>query len=548
MSRIFLPGTIFSWLMDLKTGQQPMVSSDTERAVVFNGEIYNFKELKNSAKDYTFRTQSDTELLLSLKDLLHPQDFLDSLRGMFSFCLVDYKNDLILVARDRFGKKPLFCGNIGGHFFASSRLKTIQAMTSPHSPPVSAFGLGYFVDFGFIPAPFSMLEGIEKLLPGEWRVYNLSGQQRRKGFIASRSLPYSINYAQTRHMTNEIFEHTMQMSIQSRLNSERPIGLLLSDGVDSSIIAKMLVDLQNAGKAENIKAIILSSGDEFDESEGAARFARNIGLNYEIASMDLMGNNIQSTLDILDEPFADLSIFPTFKAFKALKSYATVALTGDGGDELFGGYPYQYQNRFLYDALPFPSYYGILRRLKLFKDLPHALSKPAYLYRRLSNSGLFHSPYYRKYSDQIPKPRDRFEALIASRPDFITGGDISLSQWNNSVSLGLSDRMLTKVDVCSMGAGVEARSPFLDEDLWNLIMLSDATQTDQLYAKCKTFLKTYLEPYKPVGTKRGFSMNYERLMSSNAKSRHSIVSARFLSDSTPAQIADKIMHNWNVQR
>lgn len=529
-------------IIAIESGHQPMVTRDFERAVVFNGEIFNHSDLRSDFPSYPFKTTSDTELLLALENIQDPQSFLNNLRGMFSFAVVDFHKKRMLVARDRFGKKPLFVGKLNGKLFASSRINTIVDALPKSAVEVSKYGLGYFVDFGFIPAPFSIVEGVEKLLPGEWRVYDFSGEVCSKGFVESRTLPCEIEAQSPTHLSNKSFEGMMKSSLQTRLVAERPIGLLLSDGIDSSIIAKTLVDLKSKKLGKDIKAIILASGDEFDESKGAAKFAKSIGLDYEVVDMQSSQSNFDEALAIMDEPFADLSFFPTYFAFKALKNYATVALTGDGGDELFGGYPYRFQNRYFGNFFQLSTYYGPLRRLKLLKDLPHAVSKSSYLYRRLSTSGLFHSPFYKKYKHEIPSIKDRFEALKAARPDFNFDGEISLSQWHNSVSLVLSDRMLTKVDVCSMGAGVEARSPFLDEDLWNSIMQTDATNSDQVTGQCKTFLKNYIGPFKENAPKRGFTMDYSRFTQTGSKQNR--MASKFLSDSQPAEVAERILESW----
>ncbi len=531
-------------IIALTTGHQPMVDPISDRTVVFNGEIYNHLQLRDKFLKHRFSTDSDTEILLALENIESPQAFLNDLRGMFSFSVVDFKKKRLLVARDRFGKKPLFVGKVSGKFFASSRLNTIIEAVGKNAVKISPYGLGYFADFGFIPAPFSMIENIEKLLPGEWRVYDLSGNMRNKGFVKGRLLPGDVDFTRGEKLEKVDFEKLMQTSLQRRLVSERPVGLLLSDGIDSSIVAKTLVDLRKSHLGEDVKAIILASGDQFDESKGATEFAKRLGLGYEIVPMKTDDHSFEEALSIIDEPFADLSLFPTFQAFRALSTSATVALTGDGGDELFGGYPFQYQNRYIGDLINFPQSYGPLRRLKLIKDMPHSLSRFGYLYRRLSTSGLFYSKYYQKYKDLIPSSKERFESLVARRDDFKIQGDISLSQWHNSASLVLSDRMLTKVDICSMGAGVEARSPFLDEDFWNKIMLSDATKNDLLNSQCKTFLKAYLKPFKDVGTKRGFSMDYTRYSQRKSRGLLEKMSSKFLSDSTAAGIADHILSKW----
>lgn len=525
-------------ILDVDNGSQPMEKDG--KVVVFNGEIYNFKYLKSTFSEDKYSTDCDSEILLSIPDINNPQQFLNSLRGMFAICLVDFEKERILAARDRFGKKPLFAANIDGKLFLSSRMKTISKLLDGRGK-ISPEGLGYFSDFGFIPAPFSIMEGVEKFLPGEWRLYNFKGEVVKKGSIDPIRMPHDLD-PNDPNLEVSSFKNSIISATQRRLQSDRPLGILLSDGIDSSIIAHTIQSQLNSEK--HIKAYILSSNDHLDESPGAIKFAKSIGIDYEVISMEATEDIYSEVLSVLDEPFADLSIFPTYSAFKALKKHATVAITGDGGDELFGGYPHQFSNRFILNASKFAKHYGPLRRLKLLKDLPHAFSKPSYLYRRISSSGLFHTKYYQELRHQIPNYNERYLLLKESRAVQSFEGDLEKSQWSNSISFGLLDRMLTKVDVCSMGAGVEARSPFLDEDLWNRCMVHPATRKDFENKTCKSFLKNYAAPFKINPRKSGFSMDYERFQPKQGAESSSMFGKNIFSGEGSSPLTYRILDDW----
>lgn len=526
-------------ILDIENGRQPMLKNS--RVIVYNGEIYNYKELKKQYDGVEYRTNCDTEILLSIPNIDNPSDFLGSLRGMYAFALVDYEQQRLLVARDHFGKKPIYIGNLENKLFVSSRVKTILKLLNS-SNRVSPTGLGYYADFGFIPAPFSIIDGVEKLLPGEWRVYDLKGNQLKKGFTNILRYPSSLSPSD-QTLEFEDFAEQIYQSTKTRMNSDRPVGVLLSDGIDSSIVThsiKRIMEEENV----NYKAFILSSGDAYDESKGAANFAEAIGIDYKIIKMKVNEETYAEATSALDEPFADLSIFPTYAAFKALKEYATVAITGDGGDELFGGYPYQFNNRFFLNILDFVSSYGFLRRIKLLKDVPHAFSKKSYLYRRISNSGLFHSSYYQELRKKIPSYEQRYRMLCKSRGNSVFAGDIEQAQWSNSIEIGLKDRMLTKVDVCSMGAKVEARSPFLDEDLWNRCMVYSATSQVFKNKDCKQFLKNYASPFKVNPKKSGFTINYERFLQKSANNIKHSAANKVFSSTHSNSLVYKILMDW----
>jgi asparagine synthase (glutamine-hydrolysing) len=527
-------------ILDLMSGNQPMFNADKSRVVLFNGEIFNHGELRDKYGRTQFRTRSDTEVLLQIEDICSPEQFLGSLRGMFAFALVDFRQGLTLIARDQFGKKPLFYGEWDGVWYASSRLQTI--LQEAHSqPPLNSMSVAYYSDLGYIPSPFSMVSPIKKLLPGEWKVIDRNGKCVKKGMVSTVVSASLCDAAPA--LGNDQFESYLKKSIDRRLESDVPLGYLLSNGLDSSTIIHQAAHESVDKVSMNI--FTFEQEGPLNEAEGAKAFAKSLGLNVNSISFSSGINDFQDILQRLDEPFADLSIFPTYSVFKALKSHATVAITGDGGDELFGGYPSQFNQPFLHDVmageLPFPLF---ISGIKGMRKLSAAFSKRVFLYRRMQACSISHTPFIKVIPFKLPVLKDRIDALKAENSSFVISGDLPLSEWFNHTKIGLTDRMLTKVDLCSMAAGVEARSPFLDEDLWNLVMQSDANLAVFKHQCPKNFISNYASDFKKVVKKQGFSADYRKIRSDLGLGSTGLIRRRFLANQDSAAISAKIISHW----
>ena len=339
-------------ILDLSDrGRQPMVSPSDRYVITFNGEIYNFKAVKAqlASKGHQFRGHSDTEVLLAAIDFWGLDTALEKFVGMFAFALWDRHQRQLTLCRDRLGEKPLYYGWHDGVFWFASELKAIVAVTGSLS--IDRDALISFVRFGYVPAPWSIYQQMYKLPPG--CLLTLSSNQQPTDFSpqadSSPTSPQSYwtvatavesgkadmihEPAQAIAELDKLLRHTV--SLQSV--ADVPVGAFLSGGVDSSLVVALMQSLSN----QPVNTFTVGYAEqEFDESPFAAEIARHLGTHHEqiiISSKDTLGV-IPNLATIYDEPFADASQIPTYLISQLARQKVTVALSGDGGDELFAGY------------------------------------------------------------------------------------------------------------------------------------------------------------------------------------------------------------------
>lgn len=320
-------------IIDLSTGKQPISNEDDSVWIVFNGEIYNFHALKASLlqKGYKFKTGTDTEVILHLYQE-HGLSCLDHLEGMFAFAIYDKNQKRLLIARDRMGEKPLHYAIVNNHLVFCSEIKGILAFPG-FKKEVDSFALRQYMALEYVPAPRSIFAGINKLPPASYLLVE-NGQIKTKTYW---QIPRQENQMGEKEALTRLKE-LLDESIKLRLISDVPLGVFLSGGIDSSIITAM------ASKHVSHKLQTFSIGFEeasFDESTHAQAVADHIGTKHTM--MRFKADDIVSSLSklwqYLDEPLADASIIPTYLLSKMTKEHVTVALSGDAGDELLGGYP-----------------------------------------------------------------------------------------------------------------------------------------------------------------------------------------------------------------
>ncbi|QQR59014.1 MAG: asparagine synthase (glutamine-hydrolyzing) [Candidatus Melainabacteria bacterium] len=320
-------------IIDLSTGKQPISNEDDSVWIVFNGEIYNFHALKAALlqKGYKFKTGTDTEVILHLYQE-HGLSCLDHLEGMFAFAIYDKNQKRLLIARDRMGEKPLHYAIVNNHLVFCSEIKGILAFPG-FKKEVDSFALRQYMALEYVPAPRSIFAGINKLPPASYLLVE-NGQIKTKTYW---QIPRQENQMGEREALTRLKE-LLDESIKLRLISDVPLGVFLSGGIDSSIITAM------ASKHVSHKLQTFSIGFEeasFDESTHAQAVADHIGTKHTM--MRFKADDIVASLskiwEYLDEPLADASIIPTYLLSKMTKEHVTVALSGDAGDELLGGYP-----------------------------------------------------------------------------------------------------------------------------------------------------------------------------------------------------------------
>ena len=330
-------------IIDLSNGNQPMNSDDEKVIIVFNGEIYNYKVLKSKleAKNTTFKTNSDTEVILKMYLEFGVHSF-SQLDGMFAFSIYDKRVNKLFIARDFFGEKPLYYSNVEGNFIWGSELKSVKSQLNFY-PEISKKGLELFFSLTYIPAPYTIYDGVSKLEPNNYIEYAieekmLSIHQIQKKTV-NENLKFDGTFDEAKQKTKELIEE----SVYHRSISDVPIGTFLSGGVDSSIVTHCLA------KNTESKINTFSIGFEkksFDETDKSRVVAKLINSNHHefIINEQSLTSNLDEILENFDEPFADASALPTYLVSKKTREHVKVALTGDGGDEVFGGYNKYYIN------------------------------------------------------------------------------------------------------------------------------------------------------------------------------------------------------------
>jgi asparagine synthase (glutamine-hydrolysing) len=526
-------------IIDLAGGNQPMWTRDGALGVVFNGEIYNHAELRAElqALGHVFQTDhSDTEVLLH-GYRAWGEALLDRLNGMWAFIIYDRPRRRLFGARDRFGKKPFYYFHEGGTFAFASELNALRE--HPRCPrSLSRLALKKYFAHCYIPAPHSIYERVWKLPGGHalsldlasgelktwrWWEFVLENQENREaGKGGSACLAARLPAEKITALTEEL-RALLERATQRRLVADVPVGVFLSGGIDSSAIAALAARHVERGKLNTFS--IGFTDPTFDESAYAQRVAEQIGARHHHQTLDLE-NAARLAPELamrLDEPLGDGSLLPTYLLSKFTRQHVTVALGGDGGDELFAGYdPFRaLRKAALYAKLvPKPLHAGI-RHLAARLPVSHANISWDFKIKR-TLMGLSYDPRLwngvwmsalepREIAALFAEPADPeeiySEAIAAwdrcTQPNLV---DRALQFWTN---LYLQDGILAKVDRASMLCSLEARSPFLDIDFVNLVRripwtlkLRDGTT--------KWILKEALAPLLPREilhrAKKGFGM------------------------------------------
>ncbi|MEZ5307137.1 MAG: asparagine synthase (glutamine-hydrolyzing) [Pyrinomonadaceae bacterium] len=466
-------------VIDLQTGEQPVWNEDRSVVVVMNGEIYNYRELRKGLEErgHKFYGNSDTEVIPHLYDELG-EAFLDVLNGMFAIALWDTKLDKLILARDRFGEKPLYYGVFDDKLFFASEPKVL--LTHPKiSPEIDPVALQHYLSFDYVPAPMSIYKGISKL-PAAHRLVWEAGKIK-----TIRYWRLSFNTNGTKHHLNEATEKLGSMiseSVKARLVSDVPLGVLLSGGVDSSTIAAYA----QMNSSEKIKTFSIGfEEDSFDESQYARQVAEHLGTEHheERLSVKNAKKLIIEIGDWLDEPMSDGSLIPTFLLSRFVRENVTVALGGDGGDELFAGYPTYYGHKVarIYDAIPGFVKSGVIK--PIVNNLAVSTENLSFDYkaRRFVKSADYdlvtrHHSWFGSFtadqreellSDSVlyqTKDLDVYKGAKALLEECDSRNRIEQMQFLD-VNFYLAEDILTKVDRASMAVSLEVRAPFLDHNV-----------------------------------------------------------------------------------
>jgi asparagine synthase (glutamine-hydrolysing) len=457
-------------VIDLEGGRQPLYNEDRTIAVVFNGEIYNYRELVRdlSAKGHRFTTRSDTEVLVHLYEE-HGAEMVEYLRGMFAFAIHDSRNRRLFLARDRFGKKPLYYREHKDGLTFASEIKALK----PYSRAVgerwnvSSQAVADYLSLGVVPQPATIYDGVFCVPAGSHATYH-DGQLEvhqywSPTFGPKTELSYEASQREVRRLIGE--------SVRLRLRSDVPLGVFLSGGVDSSVVAYEAAKVLGP----NLQCFTVSTGGALDESNLAARTAKKLGVQHHVLPLRVDPvDGVQTVVRHYDQPFADSSAIPSLQIAKLAAEHVTVVLNGDGGDEVFAGY-----RRYIAAA-----------NASRMSWIPHAVAARAATILGSGSSvrrsprgfatrfarGLAMAPderYLAWTCDMLREPDKRAhwvgpqveatERLV--RATLVPGVSQLDQQLESDLRINLLSDLLVKMDMACMAYSLEARSPLMDHTI-----------------------------------------------------------------------------------
>jgi asparagine synthase (glutamine-hydrolysing) len=502
-------------IIDLSdAGRQPMLSPDSVVGVVFNGAIYNFRELRVEleAKQYKFKSQTDTEVLVHGYDAWGFDGLVSRLRGMFAFALWDDRKRTLFLVRDRLGVKPLLYSCADGKIAFASTARALRA--GGFAEEIDDLAIAEYLEFGYVTDQRSIYRGVRKVPAGhivEWSASKIQTREYWRPPVPSDKQP---SFSEALEETERLF----LSAVEKRLFADVPIGALLSGGIDSSLVCWAIQHLGGDVTAFTVG----TPGDPFDETADARETAERLGIRHEV--LELKGDtgpNIDELISAYGEPFACASALGMLRVSRVVAGSATVLLTGDGGDDVFLGYP---EHRHLWMAQrlarSLPSFlasgwrrnrkkvpqFGSLKRLGSFLNYSTGgLGAVA-----CAHDGL---PSYQRYG----MLGERLAGISVSQRDIAWSHESGQNILTEFLEYDRSNRFvgeyMTKVDGATMFHSLEARSPFLDQDLWEFassLSFEVRLNGGQLKAVLRALAKQKIGERLAGGRKRGFSIPVQR--------------------------------------
>ena len=478
-------------ILDLSpAGHQPMLSGSGRFALVFNGEIYNHLELRAELEDQAWRGHSDTETLLAASERWGVETTLRKCVGMFALALWDRESRTLTLARDRLGEKPLYYGWQQGVFVFASELKAIRAHPA-FEGKIDRDVLALFLRHNYAPAPYSIYKGISKLPPGTYYQIGLASTSGvLKAYWSARD---AAEHGQKNRFTGsdeearEALECMLGQSVAGQMLADVPLGAFLSGGVDSSTV----VALMQKHSAHPVKTFTIGFDEEaYNEAEHAHAVARHLGTEH--TELYVKPEEAQAVIPLLpalyDEPFADSSQIPTYLVSRLARNHVTVSLSGDGGDELFGGY-----NRYFWaqdiwrklgwmpqsvragvagvlTSMPPATWNSALKRLGRFLPAKLRYANPGDKLHKLADILAVRSPEeiywglvsHWKQPAQVVRSGAEPATVLTDASQWADVPDLTHRMMYLDTVTYLPDDILTKVDRAAMGVSLETRVPLLD--------------------------------------------------------------------------------------
>jgi asparagine synthase (glutamine-hydrolysing) len=467
-------------IIDVSGGHQPIYNEDGTVAIVFNGEIYNYRELAAlvEARGHKLITRSDTETIVHLYEEFGER-CVAMLEGMFAFAVWDENKQTMLLARDRLGKKPLYYSAHQGRFVFGSELKSVIA--SPHVPrEIDHEALADYFSYQYIPSPKSIFRHVRKLRPAHYLVVTREGVREQEYW----DIDFSRAEQRSEEEWSELLIAECRRAVESRLMSEVPLGAFLSGGIDSSTVVALMSRIM---QTPVVTASIGFTEEKYSEAAAARRFAESLGADHHerIVKADAAAV-IEKLAWHYDEPFADSSAVPTYYVSRVAREFVTVALSGDGGDESFAGYRrYRFdvaENRvrsLVPSALRRPVFGGMAAVYPKADWLPQPLRAKTTLYNLSLDPALayYNSVYGAMANERAALMGREVRAHLNGYNPF----DVFLSHYRRAgtddllsrvqyvdIKTYLTDDVLAKVDRASMAVSLEVRCPLLDHRVMEL--------------------------------------------------------------------------------
>lgn len=525
------PGIVFGHrrlsIIDLSEGgHQPMSNGDGSISVTFNGEIYNYKELRADllSAGHRLTSQSDTEVIPHLYDRIG-LDALKALHGMFAIALWDSRERALVLARDRVGKKPLFYAEIPGGLAFASEIKALAVVPGVDFT-VRPQGIQDYLSFGVVPGPLTIYNGVRRVPPGAALVARSDG---------SRTIaPYwTLAFGPKHHVSEaEALEEILRLltrAVTLRLRSDVPVGAFLSGGIDSGLVTALAA--QSLGTP--LATYCIGFDDEaFDERPLARQVADRFATRHHERVLTSLGQDrLDAIVGHYDEPFADPSALPSFAVCAVAREGLKVVLNGDGGDELFGGYRHYVAAALQARLTALPGLAGSARLLVDHLPAPERTRSPyQFAHRFLRVLATPERERYLVLTKDLLSEADKADLMGMTAepavrlldgilpPDMALGPIDRMTAWN--MSRLLADTLLIKMDIASMAHGLEARSPFLDQDLVSFVArLPEALKLSG--RETKPLLRRLAERLLPRDVarapKRGFEIPLQRWMTGELK-------------------------------
>src|SRR2546430_7897491 len=483
-------------IIDLETGDQPIANEDGTMQVVQNGEIYNYRELRRELErtGHRFRTHGDTEVLLHLYEQ-HGDGFASRLRGMFAVAIWDAPRRRLVLARDRFGIKPLYYREAGDELSFASELRALPR------GEIDLDALEAFLTFNSIPSPLTIFRDVRKLPAGHMLFWE-DGRVRLERFARPAPAPIVELREDDEAELVEELRSRVRDSVRAHLVSDVPVGVLLSGGVDSSLLAALAAE----ESSETLRTFSIGFEERsFDELGDARRVAERYGtLHRELVLRPDAALLLPALADAFDEPFADSSALPTYLVSQLAASDVKVALSGEGGDELFGGY-YTYAADLLAARVG-----GLARIARPFVErLPSSDARASFDYRAKRFVRAAHLPPLERHHGWKEIFTPELRAELTGRHNGFDPVDVLRARYAETsaapelarlqdVDLGvyLVDDLLVKTDRASMAHSLEARVPYLDTAVTNLSLALPTHHKIRVLTK-KVLLRKAAEPLLP---------------------------------------------------